>query len=236
MCKGDGTELTDHNLPAPDYYQRSNEAFYAVAWLISGYFGTGKGLAYLNDMIARLALTLPIRERIEDAPPVPGVPKRLEVLQNAVSLPQRVQRYAQDRGHHDRVFWAIKIQAEAFIKAAGGWFPYEALETWAFGVFVVPVDVKDRSTLKAKCRSVWHWYEQRDWETGRAKGGTMSREDNIKRVNEQRKLDAKQAVLDAAQGLTVRLKNGSINVTAVAEQAGVSRPTARKYLKELGLI
>ena len=237
VCTGDGKELFEYNLPQPDYYERTTAQLYAVAWLISGYFSTKKGIAYINDMIARLALTLPIRERVATTPPVAAAtPKRLSAFQNALSLPQRVQRAAQDKGHHDRVFWAIKLQAEAFIKASGGWFPYEILEIWAFGVFVVPEDVKDRSTLKAKCRSVWHWYEKRDWKAGRAKGGKMSRQDHIKRVNEQRKIDAKKKVLHAAQGLTVRKKNGKLNVSAIAEQAGVSYNTAKKYLDESGLI
>ena len=243
-CSGDAAELFEHNLPQPHHYERYSDVSYAIGWLVDGFFTTSKGIAYLNDIVARIALSVPITARY-DFPPIrseDNAPLRLAAFQNAVSL--RTE-YVKQRIKHsndaskDMVWWAIKYQTESYIRQFGGWFDYAILEKWATNVFRVGEgeDVKDRSTLRAKCRSTWHWYEQRDFTIPKhQRGFKMSREDNIKRVNEQRKLDAKQKVLEASKGLTVRKKNGNINVSAIAEQSGVSYNTAKKYLKQLGLI
>lgn len=241
-CSGDASELFEHNLPQPHHYERFSEASYAIGWLIDGFFHTTKGIAYLNDIIARIALTVPIRARYDYAPAncKDYKPLHLASFQNAINLRTK---YIEQRIKHsndaskDMVWWAIKYQAESYIRQFKGWFDCDLLETWAFSNFEVGLNVKDRSTLRAKCRSTWRWYEERDFSIPKnQRRSSMSREDNIKRVNEQRKLDAKQKVLEASRGLTVRKKNGKINVSAVSEQAGVRRETAKKYLKELGLI
>ena len=41
-AEGDGLEIADYDLPTPNYYHRTNETTYTVAWLIDGYFGTAK--------------------------------------------------------------------------------------------------------------------------------------------------------------------------------------------------
>lgn len=236
-CSGDASELFEHNLPTPHYFQRENAALYALGWLINGFFHTGKGVEYLNDIIARIILSMPVLEKIDIEPATRSTPIKLQQLQNAVSLPAKIRtRIDTANRYQDTVFWAIKLQAERYIRVLGGWFPYEELERWAFSVFKAPGDVKDRSTLRAKCRSIWHWYEKRNFTIPEGRKFTMSREDNIKRVNEQRKLDAKRKVLEASNGLTVRKKNGKISIKAVSEHTGISAKTVSKYLKELELI
>lgn len=200
-------------------------------------------------MIARLTLTLPITTRLERIeagielfPLIEEEPLKLKSFQNAKSI-KRALKYVQERSHepkltdvkpadHSHIFYTIKFQAESFIRELGGWFDYALLEDWALAQFYH--DDKDRSTLKSRCRSVWHWYNDRDFTLGRVH--EMSRSENAKRLNEQRKLDSKQKVLEASTSLFVKTKEGKIIVSKVAEQAGISRNTTRKYLKELGLI
>ena len=64
----------------------------------------------------------------------------------------------------------------------------------------------------------------------------MNRSEHMKLVNEKRKLENKEKVLMAASSLTVKKKNGSISIAAVAEQTELDRRTAKKYLEELGII
>jgi hypothetical protein len=231
-CSGDGSELFEHNLPQPHHYERYSDASYAIGWLVSGFFHTGKGIAYLNDIIARIALTMPIITRIEEAPrKAEATPIKLRHLQNAVSLPNDLQARIAPEGHyHDAVFWAIKLQAERYIRVYDGWFDYQRLETWALDSFVPD---KERSTIRAKCRSVWHWYEQRDFIIPtRRRESTMSREDAAKRAREALAAEKKAKVIGAVESM--KFLQEKITAAGVARYAGVDRKTATKYLKELG--
>lgn len=241
-ASGDGAELLEHNFPTPHYYNRQENAkAYSIAWLIDGYFHTKKGQEYLNDMIARIALTVPIMDRKAYAPPhyEKTPPIRLKAFQNAVSL--RSDYINQQTKHknelsNDMVWWAIKFQTESFIRQFGGWFNYDMLEMWAFNVFVVGKDVKDRSTLKAKCRDTWMWYEQIDFIIPKRQRRvfTMSRAEAGRKAHEKLAKDTEAKVRGAITAL--QFLQEKITVSGVAKQAGVSRDTARKYLKEMGLI
>lgn len=245
---GDGSELLENNLPTPHHYKRNNSRSYNVAWLIDGYFHTNKGIEYLNDIVARITLTVPINQRLYYSPinpPKDITPYKLQAFQNAISLKTQFIKQAikhENELSKDKVFWAIKFQAESLIRQFNGWFEYEILEAWANNIFEVGQDVKDRSTLKAKCRSIYAWYETKEFQIGRRRSNKtkeeikMNRSEHMKLVNEKRKLENKEKVLMAASSLTVKKKNGSISIAAVAEQTELDRRTAKKYLEELGII
>jgi hypothetical protein len=231
-CSGDAAEIFEHNLPTPHYFQRENETLYALGWLISGFFHTGKGVEYLNDIIARILLSMPVLEKIEIEPATRSKPIKLQQLQNAVSLPAALRtRIDTANRYQDTVFWAIKLQAEKYIRVLGGWFPYEELERWAFSVFEAPGDVKDRSTLRAKCRSVWHWYEKRDFNIPERREFTMSRAE-AGRSSAAKKAEKTKAKVIAAVAALEFLQE-KVNAANVARQASINRKTAAKYLKEL---
>lgn len=234
-ASGDAMELLEHNLPMPNHFERLNANAYCLAWLISGYFHTGKGIAYLNDIIARLMLTMPIQRRIEEAPICKNEKvHELRAFQNAISLPANLKnKIDTSNRYQDATFWAIKLQAEKLIRTFDGWFNYDLLESWAKDNFVPD---KENSTIRAKCRSVWHWYDKQDFKIPEGRTFKMSRTENAKRLNEQRKLDSKQKVLDAANTLFVKNKNGKLIVSKVAKEAEVNVKTAKKYLNEIGLI
>lgn len=227
-ASGDGLEIAEYALPTPNYYNRTNETTYTVAWLIDGYFGTAKGRAYLNDMIGRLSLGMKIANRLSYAPhKAEGRAYALKEFQNLPSLPRRKEQKPNAEKYDDAIFWAIKLEAIAQIRATG-WLDHDRLKDWAFDLFVTKA--KDRSTLKAKVRNVWQWYKDRDWKID-DRSFTMSRTEGAKKATAIRQERVKGKIQTAINVL--RLYGVKITAKAIAEEAKVSEPTAQKYLKEL---
>jgi NACalpha-BTF3-like transcription factor len=240
-ASGDGSELFEHNLPTPHYYHRYNKESYAISWVIDGFFHTKKGIAFLNDIIARISLSMPIQERYEHEPVYEDdrdeiLGYQLKAFQNAKSMRSEYAKQAvkyENNVSRDMVWWSIKYQAESFIRQFDGWFNYQLLEDWAVSLFLD--HVKDKSTLKAKCRATWHWYEQRNFTIPKTdRGFTMSRQEAGKATAKKKAEATKAKVIGAIESL--KFLQEKINIANVAKQAGVSRNTAKKYLQELGLI
>lgn len=230
-AEGDGLEIAEYDLPTPNYYHRKDEASYTVAWLLNGYFGTVKGRAYLNDMIGRLSLGMKIANRLPYAPyKVEGRPYELKEFQNLPSLPRRKEQKPNTEKYDDTIFWAIKLEAIAQIRATG-WLDHDTLKEWAFDLFITKA--KDRSTLKAKVRNVWQWYKDRDWKID-DRSFTMSRAEAGRKAHEKLAKDTEAKVRGAVSAL--QFLQEKITITAVCKQAGVSPNTAKKYLKEMKLI
>ena len=235
---GDAEELLTYNLPQPHYFNRHNTQYYAIAWVIDGFFHTKQGIEYLNDIIARIALTMPVNERLNYKPIKHDdiMPYKLEAFQNAVSLRTNYVQQAikhSNEASRDMIFWAIKFQAESLIRQFNGWFDYQLLEAWALNLFAD--QAKDASTLRAKCRGVWHWYDKRDFTipTGQ-RGFTMSRAETGINAAAKNAAATKAKVVGAVAALKHLEKK--INIVNTAKQAGVSLNTAKKYLKELEII
>ena len=230
-AEGDGLEIADYDLPTPNYYHRTNETTYTVAWLIDGYFGTAKGRAYLNDMIGRLSLGMKIANRLSYAPhKAEGKAYALKEFQNLPSLPRRKEQKPNAEKYDDAIFWAIKLEAIAQIRATG-WCDHDRLKDWAFDLFVTKA--KDRSTLKAKVRNVWQWYQDRDWKID-DRSFTMSRSEAGRATAEKNAKATEAKVRGAVTSL--QFLQEKITISAVCKHAGVSHNTAKKYLKEMGLI
>lgn len=248
---GNGTEWIDAELPTPNYFYRfqcqDGDQFdnYCVAWLINGFFGTKNGSAYLNDIIARLILTLPIKERLLWPPkeedqicPTPYV------LKNFDKLKSRTKDFAvKFRGNFakdDMTFWELKLWIEYQIKENGGegnMVYFDLLLEHALNFY----DFKDRSTARSKCRNIWNWYDGRDWEYHLLKKGTgMSREEHIKKVHQNRVSKAqnkiKLIVEDMFKQEEIRFKNGKLRVGVLAKLTEMSEKTVSKHLKEMGLL
>jgi hypothetical protein len=231
---GDGLELLDYGLPTPNHYQRANNASYGVYWLLDGYFHTKAGKEYLNDVVARLSIVAKIEKRL-GAPVVSKidpVAHKLSEFSGLPSLPRRSVQQLTAAKYDDAVFWAIKLEAIARIRR-DGWLDRDSLEFWAFDVFVVGDHVKDRSTLCAKVRSVFDWYAARNWKID-DRSFTMSRAE-AGRVTAAKNAAANEAKVRAAI-TSLEFLQEKITVSSVARSAGVSRPTAQKYLEKMGLI
>ena len=231
-ASGDGLEIAEYGLPTPNYYHRKEGSeTYTVAWLLNGYFGTIKGRAYLNDMIGRLSLGMKIANRLNFPPrKAEGRAYELREFQNLPSLPRRKEQKPNTEKYDDAIFWAIKLEAIAQIRATG-WCDHDRLKDWAFDLFVTKA--KDRSTLKAKVRNVWQWYRDRDWKID-DRSFTMSRSEAGRKAHENLAKDTEAKVRGAVASL--QFLQEKITVSGVAKQAEVSRDTARKYLKVMGLL
>ena len=163
---GNGTEWIDQGLPTPSYLEHINKG-YLIAWAIDGYFGTQQGTQYLNDIIARVLITFkdlkPKRQlykpKIESASHYLPKIYKLKELQNLKSLRKQIHAPTRADNFEDHVFWSIKLFCEDLIRTQG--LPtFSQLEEFAYSNF----NYKDKSTLRAKCRSIFNWYETNDWE------------------------------------------------------------------------
>jgi len=243
LIRGDGTEWIDADLPTPNWFKKFEHS-YLIGWQIDGYFATSKNQAYLNDIIARIIFTLPVIEKLNYKPNNElQIDKiyRLKEFQSLKSLPSKFKGYEYaikaDSGK-DRVFWAIKWKVEQIIEEQGESRPvmFDLLHSWAINHFID--DVKDKSTLKAKCRSIWNWYNERNWTIPERRQWEMSRSEHMKKVNEKRKEDSRRKILNLITGIfsdDYKTKTGRWNISKIAKELDMSRNTVAKYLKELSV-
>lgn len=240
---GDGSELLEYGLPTPNHYERSNNASYGVYWLIDGYIHTKKGRDYLNDLVARFSGAFRIARRLSQ----PDLSLRDNCVSNGTQvggmhstnlsqfggLPslrtKRAIKEVNTAKYEDNVFWAIKLEAIMLIRC-NGWLDRSSLESWAMDVFLVGEHVKDKSTLRAKCRSVFEWYEARNWRVDERES-TMSRIEGMAKARAIKSERVRAKIQGAINVL--RLYGAKITVRSVAEEAGIGTATAQKYLKEI---
>jgi hypothetical protein len=165
---------------------------------------------------------------------------KLSQFQNLQSIP--TQKYAPRRADNfeDYTFWAIKMYVEDAIRRQGEGLPivYDNLEQWAMRNFL---HKKERSTIRAKCRSVWFWYLNRGWtlpETTK-RSYTMSRTEHIKKVHANKKAKTRAAINSVINDIfiqeQIRTKGGRIKAKAVADILKISEKTVRTHLREMGL-
>ena len=250
---GIGDEWIEYGLPIPTIHKHINNGYF-VGWAIDGYFATAKGQKFLNDIIARFLISFKEQE-IERLPYKPS-PKDLDNTTTRIyakvyklrafsrqlkSLPTK--QYIPKRADifEDHTFWAIKLYAEDQIRATG-FIVYSQLEDWALNQFL---GRKERSTIRAKCRSVWNWYADRDFELPQKKHRpqknyleeTMaSRAENMKRVSAMKAERNKRAVINLMTGLYAddyKKKSGAWHYSKIAEATGLSRYTVAKIVKEV---
>ena len=138
----------------------------------------------------------------------------------------------------DAIFVALKVWVELRIKeqGEGRTVAYSILESFAFNMF--EDKAKDKSTLKAKCRSIWNWYEERGWKNTRylnyekkGKEEVMAtRQEQIVKARAALQQQKKEKVYKAIAGL--QFFQEKLSARSVAAAAGVAVNTAAKYLKE----
>lgn len=226
-----------------------------IAYALDGYFGTNSNTAYLNDIIARFLITLreckPTRVTLPQRPTASlsssltstYLPKiyKLRELQALKSLAnKKLPRSSADK-FEDFTFWAIKFHCEDLIKSQG--IPAaDQLIDFAYTNF----EGKEHSTLKAKCRSVWNYYEQRNWNipipyTKKPKDEVMAtRLEHIEQVNKNRIIKNQNKIKAVLDDIflqeDIKFKNGKYKATAIAKITKIDKRTVSKYLKEFDLI
>lgn len=231
-----------NTIPYPHHhYLKNNKMIYC--WLIDGFFDTLKGIQYLNDIIARFKITFEtsqyLKHSIDNESTI--CPLKLRIFQNLKSRAiQKIQQTTRFDGTKDFIFYCLKLHAEVIIKEKGI-FSYDELEDFAISNFIEKA--KDRSTLKAKCRNIFSWYLDRNFELTQTlyikkdKDLVMAtrREQAIK-MHTQLAENTRKKVLTCVTGMffnDYKKPNGSWNVSKIAKDTGTSRPTVMKYLKVL---
>ena len=213
------------------------------------------GIDYLNDMIARITITLKEckPERLLFKPNMKEplahyYPKiyRLFELQKAKSLTKKTHAPIRAEALDDFCFWAIKLYTEDAIRIYGEGtpVPYSQIEEWAFTQFI---DYKKgRSTVRAKARSIWNWYDKHSWKLPKGyvkKYNTkkeledliMTRQERAKSNAKARAEKARKAVINAITGLYAdeyRKVNGKWHIGKISKATSITEKTVSKYLKQ----
>jgi len=235
---GDGSELLEY-LPQPHSYHRQNLQTYQLQYQLSGVFWTTKSSKYLNDMLLRLNLSMNIRHIEYKTVASAGDDYHLNLFQKLKSLTREVF-IPRTNKHEDSVFWGLKLFMEHYV-SKDGFVAYSTLFEYAHTHY--HDHVKDHSTLKAKCRSIWNYYEAKNWEADKYirkytdEELKMSRQDHIKKVHKNRSDDTYKKIVNTVTGMFAdeyRKESTSTgwNISKLAKELRLSRTTVTKYIKE----
>lgn len=166
---------------------------------------------------------------------------KLRELQALKSLNNNKLPRASADKFEDFTFWAIKFYCEDLIKSQG-MATAEQLIDFAYSNF----EGKEYSTLRAKCRSIWNYYEQRNWSipvpyTKKPQGEVMAtRLEHIEQVNKNRVIRSNNKIKAILDDIflqdDIKFKNGKYRIQKIAELTNLTRQTVSKYLKEMDLI
>jgi len=235
--QGNGEEIFEYSLPHPKKYIRTNDS-YTLIYALNGYFNTKTSYEYLNDIIARFTLSMRVLDTKITSTDDAGI--ELSCFQGLKSIIKHKNYEAIDIGL-DNIFYAIKYYIEDLIRESGegNLIAYSLVESFAFARFIDRA--KDKSTLKAKCRNTWNWYNDRDWTIPTKKRKLtdeelkMTRSENAKRVAELKTEKNKKAVINCITGLyanELKKKSGAWHISKIAERLAMNRETVSKYIKE----
>ena len=238
LYEAKGYEFMDYNLPPPNYLLHAQRGVF-IGWLINGYPGTNKSREYFNDIIARFIIAykeykperLPYRPELSREAIIDiNHSHELKEFQNLPSLYWANKKNIwthESVGTIDQIFWAIKLYTEELIKEFGEGIPipYEMLEDYAFRNFF---DRKDKSTLRAKCRNIWNWYDNRGWKMTRRERALT----NAKNIKERKRRQILNAVTGIMKDEYIK-DDGTWNIYKLTKDLGMSDNTVRKHIKEL---
>jgi len=227
--QGDGNEIFEYSLPHPEKYIRNGNK-YSIEYTLNGYFNTKRSQEYLNDIIARFTLSMKVLRTNISSTEDAGI--EISYFQGLKSIKRANDYERGDRGE-DNIFWSIKLYTEDLIRESGegNIIAYSLLESFAINRFIDRA--KDKSTIKAKCRSIWNWYDKREWTIPIREGKGMTKKEAAiysANINAEK---TKAKVLGAIEAL--KFLQEKINIATVSRQAQVSRDTAKKYLIKLGI-
>ena len=247
--RGDGSEIFDYSLPQPHNYARNSLERYTIEYYLFGdFFCTNKAGAYLNDILARFTLSMNVISATAKINKEAITHKPLKLYKNNQFNGLRsIQKFKYKETvdvDKDNVFWAIKLYAEDLIKEYGecNMISYSLIESFAFSHFVDRV--KDQSTLKAKCRSIWGWYDERNWTIPKRYERTlkqyleetrMTRKENMTKLNVKRGEENYKKVANLLTGLfndEYKKKSGAWHIGKIASAVNLTEKTVSKYIKE----
>lgn len=229
---GDGSEIFDYNLPTPNSYKRSSENTYSLEYAIKGVFWTVKSNNFLNDILLRFNISMNVsfvetknignHKNLQELKSFSSS-TNLESLRKKVFIPK-------SNKYEDSIFWGLKLFTEYYIQKES-FLPYSTLENYAFNHYVDLV--KDKSTLRAKCRSIWNYYEAREWQpqiiyNKKNKEEVMAtRLENIEKLAKD-KIKKNEARIKSAIDF-LNSKNEKITAVAIADFTKLNRKTVSRY-------
>lgn len=235
--KGDLGELFEHSLPLPHVYKRYHNS-YEIAWYIEGVFFTAKSNEYINDILSRLILSFSniTHSTAQHIKRDKKHTLKLELFKKLNSI-KKGNFSANSNKYEDSVFWSLKLFVEHYIKESG-FCSYSSLESYALNHFID--HTKDKSTLKAKCRNIWNWYEEREWQTGleyekklTEKEYLMTRQENMQKQRKARSLATERKIVQTITGIfkdDYKKKSGEWNISKIAKDINVARNSVYKYI------
>ena len=131
----------------------------AHRWL----FDTLKGVQYLNDIIARFKITFETSQYLKHSIDNESFINPLKLKQFQGLKSRAVKKIIQNSrydGTRDFIFYCLKLHAEMIIKEKGI-FSYDELLNLHLSILLIRQKI---STLKAKCRKIFNWYLDRNFE------------------------------------------------------------------------
>jgi hypothetical protein len=230
-------------IPYPHHhYMRNNKIVYC--WLIDGFFDTLKGIQFLNDIIARFKITFETSQYLKHTVDTESTlcPLKLRQFQGLKSRAiQRIQQTTRFDGTKDFIFYSIKFYAEDLIKEKTI-FTENELVDFAFLNFIEKA--KDRSTLKSKCKNIYRYYLDKNFECDKNKyikkdveEVMATRVEHAIRLGKNKEKENIAKIKNAITGLMAdamfKKKNGSWNGKSIAEYLNLDPKTVNKYLKDL---
>jgi hypothetical protein len=250
---GFGIEWLDIGLPYPNYLLHQRDG-YTVGWSVAG--GESRYLSEIRERFIvsiDLDVTIPTRKpqitknthtsdnlyRLADFKALKSIKTRVQNITNVTD-----NLFCKDT---DNAFLQIKFYCEYLIKKDG--VPsYQDLELYALSTF--PNHKKGTSTLKAKCRSVFNWYADRDFKCGRANSkyknmkeyqelNMATRVEQAKKMHKKLADETKRKVYNCISGMFAheyKKPSGKWNVSKIAKDSGTSRNTVYKYVNEFEAI
>ncbi|MEA1936763.1 MAG: hypothetical protein U9N04_01480 [Patescibacteria group bacterium] len=246
----DITEDMGNELPYPHKHYVNNQ-IWTYYWYINGFFGTRKGLDFLNDIKARFLITYPTEiDKIRHFPTEEQTNLHLKQFQGlkskAINIINKTSRYD---NKSDFIFWCLKLEAERLIKE-NDQVRYDWLLDFGLVNFgsTSTKQCKDTSTLKSKCRSIVNYYIDKNFELDEYQRKTktkeewiMTRTENMKLQNQKLKEKYQNKIKHFITGLyapNFKFKSGKNigkwNVSKMSKELSISRPTLIKHLTEMG--
>lgn len=244
---GVGVEWLDYKLPFPNFLLHLSNNTYRVGWLVAG-----SESKYIEELRQRFIQTF-----YEYSPEIINYKPRSNKNAHSFSSIHSLKEFnvlnslkvkavnlarVETLFSRDAIFWHLKFYCEYLIKRDG--VPtYSDLERLAYNEY----PNKCKSTLRAKVRSIYNWYAERDFKCGRASKKYLNmkeyqelnmatRQQQAKKMTQEKVKINRTKVISLVTGLLkeeYKKKNGEWNISQIAKDTKTSRNTVYKYLREI---
>jgi isochorismate synthase EntC len=230
---GDGCEIFDYNLPTPHKYIRYNDNSYMLEYVLTGVFWTKDSNNFLNEILLRFNLSMNIKNIATKVVGNKTNAYELKLFSSSSNLDslRKSTFMPNTEKYEDSIFWGIKLFVEYYMGKNEGFVPYSTVENYAFNHYVDLA--KDRSTLKAKCRSIWNYYNDREWQTDRKyikknKEEVMKTKlELIEKIHKKRREETEKKIVAAVEYLKALDKK--ITAKNIMEITKISKNTMTVY-------